>query len=65
MAITDVSTTLPQMELGPTATIEVDTGDPAAIVTGLNVYGTYYPPDGAAPVPLNPLFLPSADPNAG
>lgn len=55
---TDISTPLPHLELGPGATVEVDTGHPAAIVTGLIVYGTYYPPGGAPPVGLAPLFVP-------
>lgn len=55
---TDISAPLPMIELGPGATIEVDTGDPAAIVTGLTVYGTYYPPPGAEPAAPFPLFVP-------
>jgi hypothetical protein len=55
---TDVSTPLPMLELGPGATIQVDTGDPGAIVTGLTIYGTFYPPDASAPATPFPLFVP-------
>lgn len=56
----DVSGSLPQLELGPGAMIEVDSGNPAAVVTGLTVYGTYYPPGGAPPEQVGPLFIPVA-----
>lgn len=55
---TELSTALPQVELGPGATVEVDTGDPAAIVTGLIVYGTYYGPGSPPAAGLVPLFVP-------
>ena len=46
MASKNVSAPLPELDLGPNAQITVDTGDPAAIVTSLVVFGTYFPPDG-------------------
>lgn len=55
---TDIATPLPMLELGPGATLEVDTNDPAAIVTGLVVYGTYYPPGGGPPIQVAPVFVP-------
>lgn len=55
---TDVATALPQLELGPGASIVVDAGDPAATVTQVVVYGTYYPPGGGEPVKLTGVFLP-------
>ena len=57
MAVTDVSTSLPQIELGPGASITVDTGDPADIVTELTVYGYYYGPSNPQPSG-SPLFVP-------
>ncbi len=56
--MSDIATPLPQLELGPGATVEVDTGNPAAVVTGLVVYGTYFPPGDAAPIAVSPLFVP-------
>lgn len=35
----DISTALPELLLAPGTTITVDTGDAAAVVTLLNVYG--------------------------
>lgn len=54
----DIATALPQLELGPGATIEVDSGRPAAPVTQLVVYGTYYPPGSHEGVALTGVFLP-------
>jgi hypothetical protein len=56
--MTDISTPFPMIELGPGSTLEVDTGDPLAIVTGLVVYGQYYGPAGAPDPTLPPLFVP-------
>ncbi len=39
MAVTDVSTGLPDVELASGSTITVNTGDASAKVTLLNVYG--------------------------
>ena len=39
MAVTNVSTAFPDVELAAGSTITVDTGDAAALVTQLNVYG--------------------------
>jgi hypothetical protein len=55
---TDIATTLPQIELGPGASVTVDTGDPGAIVTGLVVYGRFFNPDGTPADELAPLFVP-------
>jgi hypothetical protein len=47
---TDVSTALPEVILAPGCTLTVDSGNAAAIITKLNVYGF-------SPVPLPPLDL--------
>lgn len=39
MAVTDVDTSFPDVELAPGSTITVDTGNSSAKVTLLNVYG--------------------------
>lgn len=59
----DTSTSLPELDLAPTATITVDTGDPAAIVTQLVIYGTYYPPAAIdqGGTGATPLWLPLPD----
>jgi hypothetical protein len=61
----ELSAALPQLELGPGATVEVDSGDPSAIVSGLIVYGTYYPPGGGPGVPVDPIFVPVPIDGAG
>ncbi len=57
MAVTDVSTGLPDTELATGSTITVNTGNASAKVTLLNVYGIS--PAGepiAITVPVYPLF---------
>ena len=57
MAVTDVSTGLPDTELSTGSTITVDTGTALAKVTLLNVYGIS--PTGeqiTVTVPVYPLF---------
>lgn len=56
--MTDVATSLPQLELGPGASITVDAGSAGAVVTQLVVYGTYYPPGGGPPEQVAPVFVP-------
>lgn len=58
MAVVRISTSLPQVELGAGAAITVDTGDPAAILTKLVVYGVYFAPGDPFGVPLSGVFLP-------
>jgi hypothetical protein len=57
MAVVDISTALPQIELGPGASIVVNTGVPADVITELVVYGYYYGPQDAQPSG-SPLFVP-------
>jgi hypothetical protein len=51
---TDVSTSLPQLDLPTGSTITVTLSDAAAKVTQLNVHGFQADPDDAAP-PLDPV----------
>jgi hypothetical protein len=57
MAVVDISTPLPQIELGPGASIVVDTGVPTDVITELVVYGMYYGPSNPQPSG-SPLFVP-------
>ena len=55
----DISTSLPDLDLGPGATITVDVGSAGATVTELVVFGTYYPPGSPEDqgVPAGPFML--------
>lgn len=55
---TDISTTLPQIDLGNGYFLVVDTQDLGAIVTKLAVSGTYSPPAGEPEPGAEPLFVP-------
>jgi hypothetical protein len=52
---TDISTALPELDLPPGTTLEVDTGDAAAIVTQLNIYTLSPAATPAAPAELASL----------
>lgn len=57
MAVTDVATSLPQLDLAALTTITVTLDDASAKITKLNVYG--YTPDrgdDVKPQPFVPLF---------
>lgn len=58
MAVTDVATGLPDVELTPGCTITVDSGNASAIVTLVNVYGSSAAPtEEEAVTGFVPLFV--------